>query len=295
MNFETKLLHYELNCDYLVPGQDKTNHANTLASRTINNFMIKYNTLFNTHTFVLENNDDVFTLLHYVILCQIRGLTDFNFKILNKPKRLKHFFNSQERYISEKYFKKNDCILISSNNPLYKVENHLEKSKNRIDCKTIQLFPNEPTPDEVFILKMFYCLGLNDDVVKMNNDNVSNFNDWCLQPFSNDNYIDNRLFEVIDSAVKPTISCIWLCGDNEQDSLCLQQVEKADTIAFYFYEGNVPLVLTDKTFAYLVKRKTNIPSQDYGNLNNKELAKEFAENGFNVYFYGNFPQGMEVI
>lgn len=295
MYFESKLLHYELNCDYFVPGQDKSNHANILASKTINDFMIRYNPLFDKCTFILENNDDIFTLIHYVILCQIRSLTDFEFKIYHKPARLKHFFGKQEKYVSSKFFKKNDCILITSNNPIYKVEKRLERSKDIIDCRTIQLFPNEPTPEEIFILKMFYCLGLNDNIVKMNNENISNFNNWCLQPFNEDNYITDSLLEIVDSAVKPTISCIWLCGDNEQDSLCLQQVEKADTIAFYFYEGNVPPVLTDKTFAYLVKRKTNIPSQDYGNLNNKELVNEFAENGFNVYFYGNFPQGMEII
>ena len=293
MYFESKLLHYELNCDYLVPGQDKSNHANILASKTINDFMIKYNPLFDKCTFVLENNDDIFTLIQYVILCQIRSLTDFEFKIYHKPSRLKHFFSKQERYVSSKFFQKNECVLITSNNPIYQVEKRLKKSKGIIDCKTIPLFPNEPTPDEIFILKMFYCLGLNDDIVKISNPSIQTFNDWCLKPF--EGYISADLLDIVDNMIKPTISCIWLCGDNEQDSLCLQQVEKTDTIAFYFYEGDMPPVLTDKTFAYLVKYKTNIPCQDYGNLNNKEIVKEFADNGFGIYFYGNFPQGMEVI
>lgn len=292
MYFESKLLHYELNCDYFVPGQDKSNHANILASKTINDFMIRYNPLFDKCTFILENNDDIFSLIHYVILCQIRSLTDFEFKIYHKPARLKHFFGKQEKYVSSKFFKKNDCILITSNNPIYKVENRLERSKDIIDCRTIQLFPNEPTPEEIFILKMFYCLGLNDDVVKISNPSIQTFNDWCLKPF--EGYIPDDLLDIVDDMIKPTISCVWLCGDNNEDSKTLQNVEKTDTIAFYFFKGDTPPVLTDKTFAYLLKRKTNIPCQDYGNLNNKEIVKEFTENGFSICFYGNFPKDFKI-
>lgn len=293
MYFESKLLHYELNCDYFVPGQDKTNHANILASKTINDFMIRYNPLFNKCTFVLENNDDIFTLIHYVILCQIRSLTDFEFKIYHKPARLKHFFGKQEKYVSTKFFKKNDCILITSNNPIYKVENRLERSKDIIDCKTIQLFPNEPTPEEIFILKMFYCLGLNDDIVKTSNKDIRAFNEWCLDPMG-DTAMSYDLFKTVDNIYKPIISCVWLCGDNEKDSQALQNIEKADTIAIYFFKDDVPPVLTDKTFAYLVKRKTNIPSEKYGNINNKELVKEFIDNNFEINYYGDFPKDFKI-
>ena len=254
--------------------------------------MIKYNPYFDSYTFVLENNDDIFTLLHYVILCQIRSLTDFEFKILHKPKRLQHFFGKQERYVSSKFFKKNECILITSNNPIYKVEKKLERSKNIIDCKTIQLFPNEPTPDEVFILKMFYCLGLNNDIINTSNGSINLLNDWCLNPF--DSYISYDLLKITDTMIKPTISCIWLCGDNEKDSLSLQQIEKADTIAFYFFKGAMPPVLSDKSFAYLLKRKTNIPNEKYGNINNKELVKEFIDEGFEINYYGDFPKDSEI-
>ena len=282
----SKLLHYDINCDYHIPYEEKDLQTNTLISKTLNDFLIKYNTLFNTHTFILNNNDDLLSLINYVILCRIRGLTDFNFKILNKPKRLKHFFGKQEHYISSKFLKKNSCVIISSDNPIYKVDTDIEKSNTKLNYETISLFSNEPTPDEIFIMSLYFQLGLTNTAINPNNVKLIGFNTWCDTPFELMyppqfiNYLPKE---------KPLISCIWITGDNEKDSISLQQVEQENTIAFYFYaDDEIPSILLDKTFNFLLKRKTNIPCEEYGNLNNIELVQKFVKEESPIKFIGEW-------
>lgn len=282
----SKLLHYDINCDYHIPYEEKDLQTNTLISKTLNIFLNKYNTLFNTHTFILYNNDDLMSLINYVILCRIRGLTDFNFKIWNKPKRLKHFFGKQEHYVSSKFIKNNLCIIINSDNPIYKVDNDITKSKTKLYYETISLFPNEPTPDEIFIMELYFQLGLTNTLINPNNHKLIAFNNWCDSPFE---FIYTPHLINFLTNQKPTISCIWISGDNEKDNLILQQIEQADTIAFYFYEKDeIPSILLDKTFNFLLKRKTNIPCKEYGNLNNIELCKKFINEKYNVEFFGEW-------
>ena len=220
-------------------------------------------------------------------MCRIRGLTDFNFKIFNKPKRLKHFFGKQEHYISSKFIKNNPCVIISSNNnPIYQVDSDNIKSNTELPYETISLFPNEPTPDEIFIMKLYFQLGLTNTTINPNNVKLIGFNNWCDHPFEF-MYPPQFIEQISDE--KPEISCVWISGDNEEDSLTLQQIEQSDTIAFYFYKTDeTPPILLDKTFNFLVKRKTNIPCKEYGNLNNVELCKKFINDGYNIKFLGKW-------
>lgn len=283
-NIDNKLLHYMLNCDYTIPYLSIDSQANTLISKTLNEFMNKYNSMFNTHQFILENNDDLITLINYIILCQIRNLTDFNFKILYKPKRLKNHFNKQERFVNSKYLQKNkNCILVTSNNPIYKVENQLEKSKDSISNK-IQLFTNEPTPSEIFIMQIYYCLGLTNTAISPNNQNLIGLQAWQDNPFNH--IVPPNLMTNLEH---PIISYVFITENDKQDVASLQEIEQADTIAMYYFEGEtIPPILMDKNFSFLVKRKTNIPCVEYGNINNHVLGNNFLAKGYGTQWIGEW-------
>lgn len=287
-NIESKLLHYSLNCDYTIPYFQKDLQTNTLITKVLNEFINNYSAYFKTHTFILENNDDLITLINYVILCQLRELTnDFSFKILYKPKRLKNNFGKQERYINSKFFKTNkDYFIISSNNPIYKVEKSLSKSNDAIQNK-ISLFNNEPTPDELFIIQLYYCLALGNTPINPNNLKIIGLQNWLDKPF---NYLaPPDLNSVINNMEKPLISYVFINGDNEKDIISLQEIEQEDTIALYYFNGeNIPEILLDKTFCFLIKRKTNIPCVEYGNLNNEVLGDTFLAKDFPIKWIGEW-------
>jgi hypothetical protein len=135
-------------------------------------------------------------------------------------------------------------------------------------------------------MALYFQLGLTNTLINPNNIKLIGFNNWCDSPFE---FMYPPQFINSLTNQKPIISCVWISGNNEEDNLTLQQIEQADTIAFYFYEGDeIPPILLDKTFNFLLKRKTNIPCKEYGNLNNTELCKKFINEKYGINFFGKW-------
>lgn len=276
---ESKLIHYNLNLDYSNPNLKVDVQSNLLINKIMNDFCIHYGTLFKSDKiFVFYNEDSLISLIEYCILCNIRNITDFNFVIYNKPKRLKNRFNKTDKFISKRELKKNknNIIMIKSQNPIYHLFDDIIK-QSIIEYETISVFSVEPTPAELFCLQIFYGASYQDPYIKSTNIYIEGLNNWAKKPFS---YTVPPAFKSLANT-NPSISYCWLKQDNDEyNSKVLQEVEKEDTIAFYFYEGDVPKILKDNTYNFLLKRKTNIPAEEYRNLNDYDLAAKF-------YHYAN--------
>ena len=292
MNYliESKLVHYNINADYSIPNLSIDNQANQLITKTMNDFCMKYGPLFKTDKiFIFYNEDTLISLIEYCILCNIRSITEFKFKLYNKPKHLKNRFNKTDKFVSNSFLKKNrdKIIIIRSNNPIYHiVDDIIYSDREYIGYENISLFETEPTPNELFCLQIFYGATYQDPIIKPSNYTINSINNWFKEPFS---YVVPPAYKRF-SLNKPSVSLCWIKedGNDKDNSKVLQEIEKADTIALYFYYGEEPFILQDKTYNFLIKRRTNIPYEAYGNLNNVELARLFIDNNFEINWIGDW-------
>ena len=89
MVFEQRLIVYNMNLDY----QKEFNYeeqTNRTLNTIMNNFVHNYKNMFNTHTFILEYQDDVFGIITYNILKNIQGIYNFDLKVFGKVKKTKN-------------------------------------------------------------------------------------------------------------------------------------------------------------------------------------------------------------
>lgn len=144
MVFEQRLIAYNMNLDY----QKEFNYeeqTNRTLNTIMNNFVHNYKNMFNTHTFILEYQDDVFGIITYNILKNIQGIYNFDLKVFGKVKKTKNLFYNNKDIITKRKLKQFDNIIkINCFNPLYYVDfsgkdfNDLSNSISLIDRFTPQ-------------------------------------------------------------------------------------------------------------------------------------------------------------
>ena len=144
MVFEQRLIVYNMNLDY----QKEFNYeeqTNRTLNTIMNNFVHNYKNMFNTHTFILEYQDDVFGIITYNILKNIQGIYNFDLKVFGKVKKTKNLFYNNKDIITKRKLKQFDNIIkINCFNPLYYVDfsgkdfNDLSNSISLIDSFTPQ-------------------------------------------------------------------------------------------------------------------------------------------------------------
>ena len=144
MVFEQRLIAYNMNLDY----QKEFNYeeqTNRTLNTIVNNFVHNYKNMFNTHTFILEYQDDVFGIITYNILKNIQGIYNFDLKVFGKVKKTKNLFYNNKDIITKRKLKQFDNIIkINCFNPLYYVDfsgkdfNDLSNSISLIDRFTPQ-------------------------------------------------------------------------------------------------------------------------------------------------------------
>lgn len=144
MVFEQRLIVYNMNLDY----QKEFNYeeqTNRTLNTIMNNFVHNYKNMFNTHTFILEYQDDVFGIITYNILKNIQGIYNFDLKVFGKVKKTKNLFYNNKDIITKRKLKQFDNIIkINCFNPLYYVDfsikdfNDLSNSISLIDRFTPQ-------------------------------------------------------------------------------------------------------------------------------------------------------------
>lgn len=190
---------------------------------------------------------------------------NFNFDIYGKVKKFKKKVGNNRRINDKELSKKTKILLISSFNPIYKV-NFKEDLSTKIDFTSKYNIIEQFTPDELIIAFNFY----GGEIDEINNDDpvrsieTLRFNKWIKNPQS------AALPQILASEeikLPIQINVVHLSGKIEEDIKLLQEVEQSDNINFYYLNTEMCNILTDKNFAAYVKHKGNIPNYHYMNIN----------------------------
>lgn len=283
-----KVAHYNLNLDYALDSCNLENQTNLLINNILNDFVFNIlpkenikNTLF-----VFEYNDDLLSLIGYHILLNIKVLNpEFDFKLYGKKKRTKKFLAKKQKFCSnwELRGKRKQIFLISSFNPIYKVINQKFFS-NKIVQPRYQLLAKF-TPEEIMTAQVFYHIGyikndlLNKKFIKERED----FSIWINKPKSK---INENIAGIYGYYPKKVVVA-WFDEDTENNIKLMQDLQDKDTLIFYYFNKK-PEVLFDKLYGQLVKRKSNIPSEDFLNINEYDIPKFLSHRGSDFEIVGNW-------
>ena len=289
---KTKLAQYYLDFDYPVSHllDANVNQANLVVSRIMNDFLKMFGQHFKTKTFIYEYNDDLYSLIGYHILHAISEITDFKFVLYGKPKKTKKYILKSKRIISKREFNKfkSTSILLSHDNPIYEVLNLKGTSNEFKDAYSIVYCL---TPDELFTLQKFYDYGhIAHEYFYKENQKMQSVQNWINNPFQ-------YYLPIIDKLDYKKVICNFVWIENQEDEGTLQrniqtlnQVEQSTDIVFYFYEGDtVPSILNDLNYQITVKKKSNIPSFNYKNLNEKDIPMNLIAEEHGFRFIGRWP------
>lgn len=305
-SIEKKEILFDLNLDYQIKGLNVETQTNILINKYINDFYNKFKDTFENKVFIYEYNDDLISLIGYNILLIVKSIEPkFNFYLYGNKKRTRKYLKSQKFY-SYNQIKKNkdNIILISSFNPIYKVGKFFKSSKvfsfNKKDIRTL-IKPSfelmrQFTPDELFTAQKFYGIGYIKNYKKLNNidikDNkVIDFNKYL---YNNNTDLNNCFLDVVppqqnignlQSSAPRHIIAVYVTPDIEQTNNYLQYIEQSDKIVLYYGKWNK--LLDDNNFKFLVKYTSNRPL--YTEFNNTTLLKSFIENNYDIEFLGDWP------
>lgn len=128
--FNNLLLFNKMDLKYPIDPNSEI-EANQIISEIYNNFIQQYTMFLNSHTFVLNYQDDIFGILSYRLFKSLQGFLNFDFKIVCdcKIKKTAHLINKKD-IVSKRKLKKIPIIEFSCFNPLYYVETEYFSFKN---------------------------------------------------------------------------------------------------------------------------------------------------------------------
>lgn len=290
---DAKLLHYSLNLDYSQNEISKENQANLLINHLMNEFAFKFQKDFKDKQFVLEFQNDTFSLIAYNILKNIQSVFDFSLLIYGKHAILKSYLKTHNKKNKEKFIgnftfnklkKQNKMILISCYNPIYQVANSAKSFK---EFKTTFNLLESFTPDELQIAKDFYSIpSSRADDIYFKNLIATAFNVFC-----NGKERDDFCWRNFKIKTPKEIYIIKLEGDNKKDNELVNEVVDTDGLIFYECEKEIkdyPILLSE--YQYYLKNKSNIPG--YWNINTYSIPKTLMkENNIKIDFVGNVDRG----
>lgn len=131
---ETKFSNYE-------------NQTNYTISVIMNDFITKYRHNFKNKYFIIELQDNIYSIIAYRILKNLQGVFSFKLKFIGNYKHFADYVNKKDKLsLWDKIIKKkSNRIFISCYNPIYKVEKtKLVSKKNlNIDFYVIDKFTKE--------------------------------------------------------------------------------------------------------------------------------------------------------
>ena len=324
---QKKVILHDLNLDYSIEGLSVETQTNLLINKNINQFICKFKDKFENKIFIYDYNDDLISLVGYNILLIIQSIEPtFNFYLYGNKKRTKTYLKGQ-KFFSYRSIKKNkdDIILISSFNPIYKVDQFTKVSKIfgsykkdiKILVKPRYKLMEQFTPEELFEAQKFYHIGYikpqkGCENIDSKNSNISSYNEYLINdsnkydscfiqtvpPQGNiDDYKDIAypgLFKYENSLtlVRPhgkQLIALYVDDDIEQTNKYLQYIEITDRITLYFGKWNS--LLDDKGFKFIVTQTANRPSA--AEFNNFTLLGEFFANGWDIEWLGNWPKSIK--
>ena len=285
---QSKIQHFNLNLDYLPLNMSVEFQTNALINEKINSIIREYGTRFRDTMFILEYNDDLVSCIAYNILSRISDISDFNFCIFGKAKRTKSYIfkKDKKKFISLRKIRKikDRCVFISVLNPIYNVIPQNKGFKNlgaSLAIESIKLMENF-TPQELFEAQKFYGIGYINDGMYYKNITLNGYVKWIEAPGM--------------CVVPPALRCedkikkvylVWLDENMENNVQVLQDVEQVDDVVMYFTKDGVDLTSMLTPYSKWVKMKSNIPCEEYLNMNNYELADSLRRD-YTPVFMGNW-------
>lgn len=265
-DLQNKIIHFNLNLDYPIDDIPIDTQTNALINRVLNNFYNIYKDNIQQYSVVYEYRDDCISLVGLRLVQILAEQMNFNFEIFGKVKKFKKKVGKTRRTNEKEINKKDNVLLISNFNPIYKVNLEEDLSK-KINYKQKYNIVEQFTPDEFTIAFHFYGgdideLDKNDVLMTLD---TLRFNKWIknLQGAAIPQFLMTELMP--SNPVK--VNIITLSNIISKDEKLLQEVEQSDNINLYYTQAVKHNILTDKTFAAYVKNKSNVPSNNYLNIN----------------------------
>lgn len=265
-DLQNKIIHFNLNLDYPIDDIPIDIQTNALINRVLNNFYNIYKDNIQQYSVVYEYRDDCISLVGLRLIQILAEQMNFNFEIFGKVKKFKKKVGKTRRTNEKEINKKDNVLLISNFNPIYKVNLEEDLSK-KINYKQRYNIVEQFTPDEFTIAFHFY--GGNIDELDKNDVLMTldtlRFNKWIknLQGAAIPQFLMTELMP--SNPVK--VNIITLSNIISEDEKLLQEVEQSDNINLYYTQAIKHNILTDKTFAAYVKNKSNVPNDNYLNIN----------------------------
>lgn len=287
---QNKYNHDLLNLNYQIDNVDSTVLTNVLITKTLNE-LLKFIESQPNKIFVYDYNDDLVSLVGYKILKVLQSqISSFDFKLLKKNKifnvkSTKKQLTKKQKFISVKKInnQSNKYALISSFNPIYKVIG-VEKSFNNFGLRSFNIV-EKFTPTDFLNCSVFYNIKIpKNDIFSTELKYINRYNKEI-----NDLNEGQIWTESLNPIHWETINVVYVSGITDEALDALQKVEQSNDVNFYFtddLDSNGAKVLFSNNYAYLVKRKTNIPSYRYQNINNYNLVKYCRDLGIRLNLVG---------
>lgn len=259
MNFEQRMIAHNMNLDYQTIS-DYEHQTDRTLNRIMNKFVADYKDYFDTHTFVLEYQDNIFGVLTYYILKNIQGVYSFDLKVYGKIKKTKKLFYNKKDIIKKWKLKRlTNTIKINCFNPLYYVEFD-EKDFNDLS-NSISII-KQFTPQQLKYLCKFFNI-------------ITVYNADVLAPLSNE-FINNyfsygSFYKKKYSNPIPGINKYHLTG-TEEDFVTFDCIlkEEENTINFYYCPEDKEKWVKDNLNYYINSRNAaqkginlNLPDEEF--------------------------------
>ena len=264
-DLQSKIAHFNLNLDYPIEGIPIDIQTNALINKVLNNFYNVYKDNIQQYSIVYEYRDDCISFVGLRLLQILAEQMNFNFDIYGKVKKFKKKVGKNRRINDKELNKKTKVLLISSFNPIYKV-NFKEDLSKKINFTSKYNIVEQFTPDELSIAFNFYGgeieeISYEDPVRSIE---TLRFNKWVKNPQSA--ALPQILAPTLGIIHRTRINTVVLTGDIKTDEKTLQEVEQSDFVNIYYMKKKEGLVF-DKNYAAAVKNKSNVPNNNYLNIN----------------------------
>lgn len=283
----SKKLHFDLNLDYKQKGTNYISQTNSTISKIMNNMYENYKEN-SINTFVLEYQDDLISLISLNILSGLSNFIDnFNLIIYGKVEKTKKYLEKCEYSIVSELidYDENQFIYVSCYNPIYKVVKS-KKIFNKFLYKNSYEIVSIFTPEQFKIMSTFYDIQDLKLSKILYNTEVKDFQLFC-------DFIFHFSFEDNSNNTEdfPSIACVKITGDKDIDFDFYKDIIEYKGICFYFLEDEHIEYLLNSGLEKFLIFKTNIPSDNYGNINNKEFLRRcLLKNNFKVDYIGKWTE-----
>lgn len=283
----SKKLHFDLNLDYKQMGTNYISQTNSTISKIMNNMYENYKEN-SINTFVLEYQDDLISLISLNILSGLSNfINNFNLIIYGKVEKTKKYLEKCDYSIVSELidYDENQFIYVSCYNPIYKVIKS-QKIFNKFLYKNSYEIVSVFTPVQFKIMSTFYDIQDLKLSKILYNTEVKDFQLFC-------DFIFHFSFEDNSNSTEdfPPIACIKITGDKDIDFDFYKDIIEYKGICFYFLEDEHIEYLLKSGLEKVLIFKTNIPSDNYGNINNKEFLRRcLLKNNFKIDYIGKWTE-----